>query len=84
MNSLSKKTTLQLTETIWRATQPAWRIKCQDLELVVTKHGLNIASVTNINDPLQINPLWTPKWPWISPLECPHLHIPPEYESVQC
>ena len=45
-------------------------------------HGLNIASVTHIEDSKQINPFWVPHWKWTSPNECPHLHIKDEHEQV--
>ena len=73
---------LQLTDTLWRGSQPAWLISCEQLELILTKHGLNIASVTHKDDPHKINPFWIPKWPWKSPEECPHLHIHGEDEET--
>ena len=52
------------------------------MQLILTKHGLNIASVTHIDDEKQINPLWIPKWQWTSPEKCRHLNIKDEYEQV--
>ena len=73
---------LHLSDTVWRGAQPAWRVTCDKLELVLTKHGLNIASVTHQDDKDKINPLWVPKWPWKSPEECKHLHINNEDEAI--
>eukprot|EP01083_Nonionella_stella_P014832 41536_1 len=73
---------LRLVETTWRGAQPAWSVTCDKLELVLTKHGLNIASVTHIDDPNKLNPFWVPQWPWKSPIECPHLHISKTDEEI--
>lgn len=73
---------LHLSETTWRGCQPAWLLQCEKLELVLTKHGLNIASVTHRDDPNKVNPFWIPKWPWKSPTECPHLRIKGEDADI--
>ena len=33
---------LKLSETTWRGIQPAWKISGDKLDLILTKHGLNI------------------------------------------
>ena len=73
---------IHLTETLWRGNQPAWLLCGDKLQLILTKHGLNIASVTHIDDINKINPFWTPKWSWKSPIECQHLHIKDEDEKI--
>ena len=80
-NTIAQKS-LKLSETTWRGTQPAWLISCDKLELVLTKHGLNIASVTHIDDANKLNPFWVPKWPWSSPIENRHLHIKGQAEEI--
>ena len=77
-----KRGSIHLTETVWRGSQPAWLISGDLLNLVVTQHGLNIASVTHKDDPNEINPFWVPKWPWKSPQQCRHLYIEGEDEEI--
>lgn len=57
---------LHLNRTTWRGLD-AWRIAGPDLVVVLTRTGLQIASVTHPHESL--NPLWQPLWKACQPAE---------------
>ncbi len=57
---------IRVAESRWRDAD-AWVLTGRELEVVVTKIGGHIASVTTPGDDL--NPLWQPPWPAAAPAE---------------
>eukprot|EP01084_Bolivina_argentea_P043157 79525_1 len=73
---MSKRTaTLSVSEILWRQTQPAWMIQSSKLSMILTQNGLNIASVSLLDDPDNINPFWIPHWEWSDPSDVPHMNV---------
>ena len=80
---MSKTTTgLAIKDILWRQSQPSWAIESSKLRLILTKHGLNIASISLLDDPVQTNPFWIPDWPWNDPSNVPHMKVSGEMEKL--
>lgn len=80
---MSKTTTgLIIKDVLWRGSQPSWAIESNKLRLILTKTGLNIASISLTDDPNETNPFWIPHWQWTDPSNVPHMKVSGKMEEL--
>lgn len=73
---------ISVAESLWRGVQPSWTLTSNKLRLILTQNGLNIASISLLDDDKNTNPFWIPKWEWNDPLKLEHMNISGAAEAL--